>query len=153
MNSVFIPYIPAGMTIHDLKNALEDHYDTDLAGIDRVHTPRGYMFFAHFVTDLWIFDVAAIDATSQYKLITGTGQLFYVRRNTGKLDVLDPAVQQILFYDGKTYMCNAQIMYMLVDGEWSEVGLPPEVVGIYIERQFTPSITRNLAQEFALVVV
>lgn len=140
MNSVFIPYIPAGMTVNDLKTSLEIHYGIDLIGIDMVRTERGYMFFAHFTTDLREADVAAIDATTQYKLTTATGRFFYVRRNTGTLDITDPFVHQILFYGGNTYLCTCdQIIYTLINNEWVEE-CPPEIIGIYIHRQFAPYI-------------
>ena len=135
MNSAFIPFIPAGMTINDLKNALETHYRIAVIGIDMVQTPRGYMFFAHFKEDLREADVADIDTTTQYKLMTGTGQFFFVRRNTGKLDVSDPGVYQILFYRGKTYMCTyEQVFYTLISNEWVKE-CPSEIIGIYIHRQ------------------
>ncbi len=140
MNSVFIPFIPAGMTTGDLKCALETHYSIALIGLDMVQTPRGYMFFAHFMEDLREADVANIDATTQYKLTTSTGQFFFVRRNTGKLDVSDPGVYQILFYGGETYMCTYEmVFYTLIDNEWVEE-CPSEIIGIYIHRQFAPYI-------------
>ena len=139
MNSVFIPYIPTGMTIVALKNALETHYGIDLIGLDMVQTPRGYMFFAHFVQNLWPDDVAAIDATTQYKLTTGTGQFFYVRRNTGKLDPSDPALTQLLFYGGNTYSRgNDQVVYTFIDGDWRVEWLPQEVIDVFVERIEAP---------------
>ena len=139
MNSAFIPYIPTGMTINTLKTALETHYGIDLFGLDMVQTPRGYMFFAHFVSSLWPDDIAAIDATSQYKLTTGTGQFFYVRRNTGTLDPSDPAVTQLLFYNGNTYSRGAdQAVYTLVHGEWRNEWLPQEVLDMFVGRTVAP---------------
>ena len=134
MNSVFVPYVPAGTTLRMLKNALETHYGIDLIGIDVVQTPRGYMFFAHFTTNLREADVAAIDATSQYKLTTG-GKFFYVRRNTGTLDPTDPTVTQLLFYDGNTYSHKKdQFVYTLIDNEWAIEMLPQNVLGMFMNR-------------------
>jgi hypothetical protein len=138
MNSVFIPYIPTGMTISGLKNALETHYYVNLIGLDMVQTPRGYMFFAHFVNNLYASDVAAIDATSQYKLTTGE-QFFYVRRNTGTLDLTDPAVTQFLFYGDNTYSRgNDRAVYTLVHGEWRNEWLPQEVIDMFGGRTTAP---------------
>ncbi len=138
MNSAFIPYIPTGMTITGLKNALEAHYGIDLIGLDMVQTLRGYMFFAHFVSSLWPDDVAAIDATSQYKLTTGE-QFFYVRRNTGTLDLADPAVTQLLFYNGNTYSRGVdQSVHTLVHGEWRIEWLPQEVIDMFGGRTTAP---------------
>lgn len=136
MNSVFIPYIPNGMTITGLKNALEDHYQVGVIGIDMVQTDRGYIFFAHFTGNLAKSDVAAIDATSQYKLTTRAGNFFYVRRNTGTLDLLDPALTQFLFYGGNTYSRGEdRFVYTFVEGEWLVEWLPQDVIDMFVHRQ------------------
>jgi hypothetical protein len=138
MNSVFIPYIPSGITIIGLKNALEDHYHVGVIGIDMVQTERGYIFFAHFTGNLAKADVAAIDATSQYKLTTRAGNFFYVRRNTGTLDLLDPALTQFMFYGGNTYSCNVdRIVYTFTDGKWLVEWLPQDVIDMFVRRQGT----------------
>ena len=135
MNSVFIPYIPSSMTINDLKTALEDHYQIGVIGIDKVQTERGYMFFAHFIGNLHKSDVAAIDATAQYKLTTRTGN-FYVRRNTGTLDLLDPALTQFLFYGGNTYSRGEdRFVYTFIEGEWLVEWLPQKVIDMFVHRQ------------------
>ena len=155
MNSVFIPFIPSGMTVSNLKYALETHYGVRLIGIDMVANGRGYMFFAHFVHILPDWARVAIDATSQFKLVTESGAFFYIRRNTGTLDLSDPAVTQLLFYGDHTYSRGEdKFVYTFVDGEWVIEWLPQVVIDMYLQRQATATqATNQLTAQMASLTV
>ncbi len=141
MNSVFIPFIPSAMTVTGLKYALEDHYGVYLIGIDMVANGNGYMFFAHFMRNISDAHVKEIDAVSQFKITLESGHFFYVRRNTGTLDLLDPAVTQILFYGDNTYSRGAdKFVYTFNYGNWIIEWLPQEVIDMFKHRNAQPPI-------------